>query len=115
MASLGTEVKGHVEAFEKIVLAVPVAIDKKFLEAGNIKRCGVKPESTIPKANEVAEDGLLALEFIQKPIRIERSMLELPHSLLPPLSVPDGDDLAENTEPVVGSNRDRSMLRIFRS
>lgn len=115
MASLGTEVKGHVEAFEQIVLAVPVAIDKEFLEAGNIKRCGVKPESTIPKANEVTEDGLLALEFIQEAIRVKRSMLELPHSLLPPLSVPDGDDLAENTEPVVGSNRDRSMLRIFRS
>ncbi len=114
MPSLGTEVKGHVEAFEQIVFAVPITVDKEFLETGNIKRCGVKPESAIPKTDEVSEDGLFALEFIQKAIRVERSMLKLPHSLLPPLSVPDGDDLADDAEPVVGSNGDRSMLWIFR-
>jgi len=115
MASLGTEVKSHVEAFEQIVFAISIAVDKEFLEAGNVKRCDVKPESAIPKAGEVAEDGLLTLEFVQEAIRVEDSMFELPHSLLPPLSVPDGYDLANYAHPVVGSHGDRSMLRIFRS
>lgn len=75
MAALVAEVIRPVEALHELVFPVAVAINDELLEALHVQRIGVDQEPTIPDAGIRTEEAFLALELVEKSVRVECPVL----------------------------------------